>query len=511
MINEEVLRLLQARERGSLKYQAKCPCHEDNKESLFISWHDNGELFFHCHAGCSWRDIKTTLNYTKQMQEEGKEKDKWQLEKRYVYRDENKNALYRKNRFIPKNFSIEHYNDGKWVKGIGDSKKVLYNLPTVIEAVDKGTGVFFVEGEKDADTLSERLQIASTTIFDGAGGNIGAEILMPLNRGSVILCGDNDEPGKAFMKRLEESLSPIVKKLSKVAVPEKFKDVTDWIVAGATKDDIRKAVSSIGLVRVKGYSLDELLTMNITKRERLTGQWLLEGSSVLLAGGAGSGKSFFLHYLSSCLACGVKCLDWETKRTSVTVLDGEMAIEEIQTRLLEINSTLPYVAGVTPKLNIICKDNFLQKKQPLPNLRNVMDRMAIFDMLEVGTKVLVVDNLNIFFSGKDENTPDFWVDVEKLVSECYEREITPILVHHSPKSNPDAPSGSSKNERVAEVIIMVSKVQHGEDETGIWSNIWFRKVRHFSRDTKPFSFKVKNFSGSSYFEKHPFIEQKKEK
>jgi len=508
MINEEVLRLLEAKQCGSMKYQAKCPSHEDKRESLFVSWHDNGELFFHCHAGCSWQDIKATLNYTKEMQDDN---TKWELEKRYVYRDEEKNALYRKNRFKPKTFSIEHYKDGKWVKGIGESRKVLYNLPTVIEAVDKGTGIFFVEGEKDADTLSERLQISSTTIFDGAGGNIGADILAPLSGGSVILCGDNDEPGKAFMKRLEESLVPIVKKLARVVVPENFKDVTDWINAGATKDDIRKAVSGIALAKVRSYSLDELLTMNIARRERLVGGWLLEGSSVLLAGGAGSGKSFFLHYLTSCIASGVRCLNyWDTKRTPVTILDGEMAIEEIQTRLLEINSTLPHQQGIAPRLNIICKDNFLQKKRALPNLRNAIERMEMFSMLEPDTKVLVVDNLNVFFVGKDENTPDFWVDVEKLVSECYERGITPILVHHSPKSNPDAPSGSSKNERVAEVIIMVSRVKHDDEDTGIWSNIWFRKVRHFSRDTQQFSFKVKNFQNASYFERHSFIEQKKE-
>jgi hypothetical protein len=36
---------------------APCVCHDDKKPSLQIS-DKNGQLFFYCHAGCNWRDLR---------------------------------------------------------------------------------------------------------------------------------------------------------------------------------------------------------------------------------------------------------------------------------------------------------------------------------------------------------------------------------------------------------------------------------------------------------------------
>ena len=40
---------------------AKCPCHRDGTPSLKVTDGLDGELIFHCFAGCDWRDVKDTL------------------------------------------------------------------------------------------------------------------------------------------------------------------------------------------------------------------------------------------------------------------------------------------------------------------------------------------------------------------------------------------------------------------------------------------------------------------
>ena len=43
------------------KYQAKCPCHNDNHASLTITF-DNDIALIHCHANCAFNDIYSRLN-----------------------------------------------------------------------------------------------------------------------------------------------------------------------------------------------------------------------------------------------------------------------------------------------------------------------------------------------------------------------------------------------------------------------------------------------------------------
>ncbi len=46
---------------GGRHGMAKCPCHRDRTPSLKVTDGLDGELVFHCFAGCDWRDVKDTL------------------------------------------------------------------------------------------------------------------------------------------------------------------------------------------------------------------------------------------------------------------------------------------------------------------------------------------------------------------------------------------------------------------------------------------------------------------
>lgn len=83
----------------------------------------------------------------------------------YIYEDKDGNPLYRQTRKQngkEKTFRSSKLVNGKWVKGLEGIDRVLYNLPSVIKAVEKAQKIYFVEGEKDVETLKEKGLVATT-------------------------------------------------------------------------------------------------------------------------------------------------------------------------------------------------------------------------------------------------------------------------------------------------------------------------------------------------------------
>ncbi len=59
--------------------------------------------------------------------------------------------------------------DGKggWLNKLGDTRKVIYRLPQVNEAIAAGYTIVCVEGEKDADNLWRQKRDSAATTMSG--------------------------------------------------------------------------------------------------------------------------------------------------------------------------------------------------------------------------------------------------------------------------------------------------------------------------------------------------------
>ena len=82
----------------------------------------------------------------------------------YQYDNELGEPLYRQVRYYKygeKSFYGERFEDGKWIKGLRDVQRVLYKLPQVKDAIKKAQKIYFVEGEKDVETLIEKGKVAT--------------------------------------------------------------------------------------------------------------------------------------------------------------------------------------------------------------------------------------------------------------------------------------------------------------------------------------------------------------
>lgn len=244
-------------------YIAKCPAHDDNKQSLQV-WEDAaGYIQVKCYANCHRTNIIHKLNLTKgdlvsakakqQFLEQNSsntkatlstpEKDKITvsqntynvnkgnseranktspkqkriIDKIYEYKDEAGNLIFQYLRYTPKDFFGRQPNPnkkGEWINNIKGCKRYLYKLPELISAVSEGKSIYIVEGEKDVDNIIN-LGLTATTNFGGASSNNSSKWLSDYNQffngaKKVIIIPDADISGFNHAINVFSNLSPFV-------------------------------------------------------------------------------------------------------------------------------------------------------------------------------------------------------------------------------------------------------------------------------------------------------------
>lgn len=160
----------------------------------------------------------------------------------YPYCNESGQMHYVVERREPKDFRQKR-PDGKggWIWNLNGVQRVLYRLPELM-AADPGEVVYIAEGEKDVDNL-RRLGLVATCNSGGAG-KWRDEYSEKLRGRHVVVLQDNDPDGKKHAQQVADSLAGRVASLRIVGFPDQPPkgDVTDWLGAGHTVDDLRALV-----------------------------------------------------------------------------------------------------------------------------------------------------------------------------------------------------------------------------------------------------------------------------
>jgi AAA domain len=157
------------------------------------------------------------------------------LEKSYRYVNEAGELLFQVVRFEPKGFR-QRRPDGRngWIWNLNGTRRVLYRLPEVIEALALERPVFIVEGEKDADALW-RLGIPATCNPGGAG-KWRDEYSQIFKSGRAFVVPDNDAPGASHAVAVAASIRAAGGQAQMVRLPglPAKGDASDWLAAGGT-------------------------------------------------------------------------------------------------------------------------------------------------------------------------------------------------------------------------------------------------------------------------------------
>jgi hypothetical protein len=224
MTAAELAQQLNAKRNGS-GWQAKCPAHDDRVPSLSISQGKDGQVLLYCHAGCAIGDIVASIGLTKKDLSRP-DRTRRLTANRYDYTDEKGNLLFQVCRFLPKDFRQRRPDgNGGWIDNTRGVRRVLYQLPKVIAAQT----VAIAEGEKDCDSLTKAGMIA--TCNPGGAGKWRNEYSETLRGKDIVIFGDDDEPGRAHVRQIKESLAGRAHSIKSVALPFPFHDVSDFIAS----------------------------------------------------------------------------------------------------------------------------------------------------------------------------------------------------------------------------------------------------------------------------------------
>jgi len=232
-------RLSGVRKDGS-GWMARCPCRDDDKNpSLHVAEGDDGRVLVTCHRGspCSVEEIcrSVHLEVKDLMPPPEPKQPRLTLVKTYDYYDASGTLLFQKQRFTDefgKKTFRQRKPDGRggWTYSLGDTPKVLYNLPKVLLAKAEGKFIWVTEGEKDADAVSALGEVA-TTMPNGAGSwaKIHTEALAGADIGIIA---DNDKAGLEHAVDVYRKLIAAGSTVSIYRPPDGVKDVADLLGLG---------------------------------------------------------------------------------------------------------------------------------------------------------------------------------------------------------------------------------------------------------------------------------------
>lgn len=250
-ITEFLVLLKNAKPLGDGRFSACCPSHDDKDESSLCITADSKGIGLKCFALCKTEDICNALGLELKNLFFTKDEPKPVEDKFYDYVDEGGKLLFQVVRYKPKAFKQRRPNGrGGWINNLKNTRRVLYHLPRLIEAREKNKVVFFVEGEKDVESL-EALGCYATSSPQGAG--YWEDSLAGQLEGShIIVIPDNDKPGLRnerpgieHANKVGRSIKDKVASLRLLTLPEGIKDISDWITAGGTKEQLIEMVSGL--------------------------------------------------------------------------------------------------------------------------------------------------------------------------------------------------------------------------------------------------------------------------
>jgi len=233
-------------------WSARCPAHDDQLASLSVKRGDKDCAVVDCHAGCRTDDVIDALGLTMRdlFDNRDEPRNRREVEATYPYTDADGVVVFTKTRWRPP--AQPKYTIAP--KDAAGSLKIkpLYRLTELAPAINAGTTIYLVEGEKDADN-AVAAGVVATTDYLGASKPGMTQKWRPeygdqLAGAHLVVVPDRDPSGYARAQAIVAALSGRVASLIVLEAAE-GKDLSDHLAAGLTIEqlqtiDLDKAVAA---------------------------------------------------------------------------------------------------------------------------------------------------------------------------------------------------------------------------------------------------------------------------
>jgi hypothetical protein len=501
-------------------WMAQCPAHDDGRPSLRVSEAPDGAALIVCYADCENEAICAALGLTLADLFPPRPEQQTQLApartevESYTYRDENGEPLFQVVRFEPKDFRQRRWTGSRYEWGLGDTRRVLWRLPELLQAKQTGKWIFLTEGEKDAKAAVGAGQCGTT--LPGGAGKWRPEYTKTLTGANVVIVADDDEPGRKHANEVYRALYGKAK--VGVRLPaEGCKDLADHLARGfSLNGDLRKSPDLESLAPDGELAADKphrgaLTAAFFASRAgsavalEVVGPLFQRGMRTAIGAQTGEGKTTFALHAVKALVEGEPFLGedrWRPRsKGRALIVDLEQGEETIKARLRDVG------LDTSDRVEILWEPSgiALDKREE--------DRAMVEDVLSEGQYDLVaLDPMYQMHlgSGNDETVAAATMRIVDEWARKYNAAF--VIPMHARKPHPDAGrnftihdiAGSSTWLRNAEFVLglqliapKLSRLWFFKDRIGrgpeIRSNWWldFARDEGFKRNYKEQRDKVK--------------------
>jgi len=445
---ESILGSLDHVQRSGKGWTARCPAHDDHRNSLSISEGDDQRILLHCHAGCRPEAIVKALGMDMYdlfptpipLKEESFKMQKHsKIVAPYDYNDVDGQLSYQVVRYQPKNFKQRRPDgQGNWIWDLDGVPRVVYRLPELL-AADPSEPVLITEGEKDVETL-RTLGLVGTTNPGGAG-KWQREYNECLRDRHVVILPDNDPVGHQHAEQVARSLLGVaasVKIIRLPGLPEKG-DVSDWMTAGHTREELLQLIEQTPALQPEDlplaldieqqpeedgdnpwrYAQDapSFLATQEKEFEGLADELLAPGAITSLSAPRGIGKTHASHALAIALATGGKFRGKWVKPVRVLLFDRDNPGAVVKQRLRA------WGAAAALNLHVLTRQN-------APDLRDktAWERFPIDEY-----DVLIVDSVGSTTEGITEKEGKLTTEVIATLLNLARKGLAILLLQNTTK------------------------------------------------------------------------------
>ena len=396
----------------------------------------------------------------------------------YNYTDEGGRLLFQALRFEPLNAPKQFRqrtdpNQEKWsIKGV---RIVPYRLPELIEDIGAEHPIYVVEGEKDVDTL-RRHGMPATCNPMGAG-KWWPEFNDILRGADVVICGDNDQPGRHHVELVAGNLHGVAGRLRVLDLTkiwpeiEEGDDISDWLNAGGTVEQLNAATERLAdwqpasAAEAKDAP-DELLQGFAFLNEAPAAPQAMLIEDVLpleglpfIGGQSSAGKTFIAVLMASCAATQKPFFGHEVTERVGSVIVAAEGKAMLRSRILAALKEL----GVAPETEVP-----IAWVKEIPDFSNKQSLAAFIERLRaisahfqekfgVRLGLVFVDTVSASFDLEEEadNAEASRVcKIMRRVAEAAEAVVVPI--HHYGKNAAVGLRGASAWRANADIVLSVT-------------------------------------------------------
>ena len=428
--------------RGGQEIRFCCPAHEDEHPSARYS---PSSLIWHCDVcqkGGGAIDLADRVDVARPRSESRTAAsnaltrvDASPVVATYTYRNIQGEVVRQVLRRANKTFTQRIPDGDGWSYKTAGAPNPLYMLTNIAVAIESGLPVVGAEGERDADRLLG-LGLCGTTSAMGAG-KFSTEHAESLRGAHVWWFIDKDEPGRKHGQDVAEKCAGKVASFKILTPPAPHKDVTDWIEAGATREDIERLADetpewkrdSATIDRTRAMSGPDFLALEIPEQRWLITGHLPEQAIGWIVGLPKVFKSFYAMELAFAVASGSAFLGR---------FDAGAPLKERRVLLVQFESSMPSfqarVRSMATRYGIVPPTIYFLSNVPVI-LEDEASRERIERELEqVKPELLILDPLAAMTTGDENSATEMGVVVRTLRGWRDTYGCAIVTVHHANKT-----------------------------------------------------------------------------